>query len=191
MMQERPSEIVLGLVPGRTGTGETLQGGAMASRSAAINESGNANDVPSVVIAARGLPKLVVIDEPLKGGVLASIHLGAPEPLSRFAVVSRHSLDDKLILKIISTYFDYEVQHVDDVGPITLTLLVDGRIERASERYGHKSEKRTSEYGSRSSDPLEMTRAYLAAAAARPYEDVPGVGRARVIDLDENASGSR
>lgn len=129
-------------------------------------------------ITARGPLALLLVDTPLPPGVLAIVKLGMPAPLTRFFAMSKSSLSDESIDRAEGLAFAYEMQHPDDVGPVTFTMYTDGRVERNSATLGVETGT-FNIVGNRGPD-VQTPDILQNAQHAKVY-DVPGFGPARVF----------
>jgi hypothetical protein len=134
-------------------------------------------------IAERGLPALVVVDDPLPSGVLAFIRLGHPGALGRFVVVSAVGLRDELLDRALGLVHRWETENVDDESPMAATLFVDGRYTATSERGGEQTGMLLHMRFGNKADSEIMSAELLARASAATPREIPGVGLARVVEL--------
>lgn len=132
--------------------------------------------------AARGPIPLVVVDAQLPGNQLATVNIRRRGFLERCVVMWEQDLSEGAVNRAHAIAFEYFMRYPDDHGPVTITLLRDGGFEIRSEAVGEiKGRLSTRHLGEDTDAENDYLLDQLAVSA---YQDVPGVGRARVVHFE-------
>ena len=131
-------------------------------------------------VVARGPLAIVLSEADLPGDALAIVKLNAPPPLSRYMVLPAAAMrDDEVFHRARGLASAYQMQHPEDDGEVTLTVLPGLSFIRESRQLGRYEGEQVFTWVTRKRD-REVTELRREAAALR-FEDVPGIGRAHVV----------